>query len=151
MKERWQCAAFFYLSAHWFFGREKPVDQHTDSIRDNKNFTGIMNKAQTFGHEEIKGAAGSFGNFMQGLFGQGDARPVLDQEYVTARPVPILPPVGNRNAAANIYTSNDTINITMPPIPGESAAEMARRTADELARRQEQKGRNLMSDKGAPR
>ena len=117
----------------------------------DKNFTGIMNKAQTFGHEEIKGAAGSFGNFMQGIFGQGDARPVLDQEYVTARPVPILPPVGNRNAAANIYTSNDTINITMPPIPGESAQEMARRTADELARRQEQKGRNLMSDKGAPR
>ena len=119
----------------------------------DKNFNGIMEKVQTFGHKEIKEAFSSAKNwlFPNGGDEKATGAPGWNPSYLGGRTPPTIPAMAGGGGGGYTYSSNDTYAITLPPIPGETADAQARRVADEIQRRQQQKGRNQMTDRGAPR
>lgn len=109
------------------------------------NVGGIMEKAQTFGHKEIRGAAGAVGGFFQNLFGTGEDRPTVPTGNGWGLAPPAVPEM-YRGAGSQQSTDNSTTHITVVQRPGENGPEFARRVVEEQRKAKAQKNNSAMPD-----
>ena len=105
------------------------------------NASSIMNKAQTFGHEEIKSGWKKVTNFL----GFGDETPAATAPQ--GRPLPPVPVMAQqRGAGGGGYTDNSTTTIQAVQQPGESQRDFARRVVEENNKAKDQRKTALMTD-----
>lgn len=112
----------------------------------DNNMQSIMTKAQTFGHEEIKGAANSFGNWIGDLLGKGDDRPVVGTGgNPFGLPPPAIPSM-YQGGGSPTYTDSSTTQITVVQRPGENGQDFARRVVEEQRKAKQQQNNSAMPD-----
>lgn len=125
----------------------EPLIKFVDSLKWlDDNMSGIMNKAQTFGHEEIKSAWNSTMSWFKGNQATPKNAPTGTGWVPAFGQLPPPTPTMAIGKGGNQYTDNSTTTIQATQLPGESGADFARRVVEEQRKAKQQQSQSYMPD-----